>query len=83
MMVGGDTEIPLFLEHNLGDLDTSKVSKGYPLMLAPMQNVAIYVDAALRVYMLCETDYNLAMAERIADVDNFLKDLLQLLAVVS
>ena len=82
-MLGGDTEIPLFLEHNLGDLDTSKVSKDYPLMLTPMQNVAIYVDAALRVDMLGEADYHLALAERIADVDNFLKDLLQLLAVVS
>ena len=56
MMLGGDKEMPLFLEHNLGDLDTSKVSKDYPLMLAPMQNVANYVDAALRVDILGEAD---------------------------
>ena len=40
----------------------------------------LFVDAALRVDKLGEADDHLALAERIADVDNFLNFLL---AVVS
>ena len=74
----GETEMPLFLEHNLGDLDTSKVSNDDPLIPVPMLNVA-----ALRVDMLGEIDYHLALAGGIVDVDNFHKHLLQLLGAVS
>ena len=77
MMFGGDTEMPLFLEHNHGDLYASKVSKEYPLILALMQNVA-----AFRVDMFWEADYHLVMAGRIVDVDNYHKHLLQLFAGV-
>lgn len=46
MMIGGDTEMPLFLGHNHGDLYAIKVSKEFPSILALMQNVA-----ALRAVM--------------------------------